>query len=1357
MFVPRLSACLLLFLLGLGLHAETFTNPRRLPTPGDPTSLLVGDLNHDGRQDILYGSGPYGAVVLHPLLAQPSGAYLPGQDIPLPPNIRQRCLLADLNADGNLDLICAGTAADYRSAYLAVLLGNGDATFQPAQITTVANADGSFATPAVAGDLNHDGHPDIVLTGVNGYQIVPLLGDGSGHLTAAPALSFGAVAVGAQLADLNGDGNPDLLVAGSVGSSIVVFLGHGDGTFADANRDQSNAYAVLADLDGDGHLDLVEGGVGVLHILHGNPDGTFSPTPLATLDFTDGVNSKSGFGTLLSVLACLDLNGDGIPDLLLGGDDGLTVLLGKPGLAFAPPTHYAVAQSFFLGPFMASNALVDLDGDGHLDFLSVGTNGIYILYGKPDGSFVSAPAYESGAITGNGTSADFNGDGTPDVVTTGDSNLHLRLGHGDGTFAPAVTIPGLPEPTTNGRDEVNPQLFHGDFNGDGKQDLLVAAVSSFDSTRTSYLRFGHGDGTFAAPALLAPLVQNSAFAYVAAVADMNHDGRDDILAIDLNDLYVSLSNGDGTFRRFATPIPSGNIRITIADFNHDGILDVAYVNGPTLFLLVGRGDGTFAVPVTVASTPSFAGTYAEADAITSADFDGDGNPDIAILVNGVSSPGTVLACVPFVLFGDGHGSFSAPAAGPSLNTSHSGLYTADLDGDGRADLLASGPLFANDDYTLTTIHSLPGRSFGPSTDLAATSGFPYIALTDLNRDGHPDILAVNGDSNAAANAFTVLLNQPGPPAATGTLTASPEPSAVTQPFSLTATLAPPPGSATNAPLSGTVAFSIDGTPLATAPLVNNIATVPGPTTLSPGTHQLSAVTSALSDAVTTYAPATLTATHVVTGLPTSLSLSASPNPAGVAQQVTFSFAASNAPSAPAGAPEPTGSITLTEGATTLSVGTTSGTSGLSFNAGHSFSAVGTHTITATYSGDALHAPATISIIVAINQIATTTTVALSLNPSVYGQPVTLTAHVTPAPGSTLMPTGTVLFTFCRGAVEHAVLDSTGTATVGNPVPGAIAEPVGACSVIATYTGDTNLLPSTSAVLRYTITPAASATALTAKPNPAYQGQTVTVDAFVTGVPAPTADPVTGLPLAPATLVPTGTIQILEGTTVLASAPVVGGHALIPLNTLAVGTHSLSASYQGDPNLLNSQSPTLTETILPSAFTIALSTPSVTVQGGTTAAISVIATSVGAWAGPLTLSVDNLPPTMLAAFTPAPLRLTAAASAQASLTITTKAVPYTVVATTTHSPISGPGRRLPQAPVVLALLVTAPWLFRRRRSLPTLLATLLAVTALGASLGCANLIEQVVFPPPATYTLPVTATDPATGASQTTTLTLTVTR
>src|SRR5947209_11892 len=221
---------------------------------------------------------------------------------------------------------------------------------------------------------------------------------------------------------------------------------------------------------------------------------------------------------------------------------------------------------------------------------------------------------------------DFNGDRKPDlaVVNYGDGSAWVLLGNGDGTFQPARNIL-----LTGGGNTVW-YIAEGDFNADGKLDLAVAGYGcpsdcfpSPSNTVTVWL--GNGDGTFRpGPSLT---VGNGPAG--VAVGDFNGDGKPDLVVANFNDntLSVLLGNGDGTFQAAQT---FGGVGmqpqfVAVGDFNRDGKLDLVVTNShsDSVSVLLGNGDGTFqpAQNFAVDRDPVY---------VTVGDFNGTGVQDLAV-------------------------------------------------------------------------------------------------------------------------------------------------------------------------------------------------------------------------------------------------------------------------------------------------------------------------------------------------------------------------------------------------------------------------------------------------------------------------------------------------------------------------------------------------------------------------------------------------------------------------------------------------------------------------------------------------------------------------------------------------------
>jgi hypothetical protein len=257
-----------------------------------------------------------------------------------------------------------------------------------------------------------------------------------------------------------------------------------------------------------------------------------------------------------------------------------------------------------------------------------------------------------------------------------------------------------------------------DFNGDGKPDIVVAGLAGIT------ILLGNGDGTFRT----LPTVLGGNYLYDLAVCDVNGDGKPDLIFASAG-ILVLLGNGDGTFGSPATYAPyAGAQNLVIADFNHDDRPDIAYVTGVPYFstnaiagILLGNGDGSFALPVTI-SVPDVPVR------IAAGDFRGIGIPDLVI--GGTSN---VL-----LLRGNGDGTFVL--AWQYRLTQINGLFVADVNADGKLDVLVqqtggtAGTVFlGNGDGTFRTVisNALYGWTGGPNP------------VADFNGDGIPDVLGVS--------------------------------------------------------------------------------------------------------------------------------------------------------------------------------------------------------------------------------------------------------------------------------------------------------------------------------------------------------------------------------------------------------------------------------------------------------------------------------------------------------------------------------------------------------------------------------------------------------------------------------------
>jgi len=467
-----------------------------------------------------------------------------------------------------------------------------------------------------------------------------------------------------------------------------------------------------------------------------------------------------------------------------------------------------------------------------------------------------------------------------------------------------------------------------------------------------------------------------------------------------------------------------------------------------------------------------------------------------------------------------------------------------------------GPLQDNGGPTFTCA-LLPGS---PATDAGDNTDAPPFDQRGFTR-------IVNGTIDIGAYELQTASTV----STTTTLTSSANPSDYyTQAVTFTAQVAAPnPGAGTP---TGTVTFEEGSTVLAAAKLSSGQVQFTT-SSLLPGTHSITASYSG----DTNFSASATALTQTVNPVRTRTTLSSSANPSTVGQAVTFT--ATVTPDSP-GAGTLTGRVGFREGLTTLGVAyiDASGQATLTLPGTDAYGtplaalSSGSHTITAYYWNDPIFGESTSAPLTQTVKLAspanTTTSLTSSVNPSVYGQAVSFTATVTANSPGARTPTGTVTFKDGSTTLGTGTLNAGGVATFS---AGALS--VASHSITSVYGGDTNDQGSTSTALTQMVNQASTTTTLKSSANPSVYGQSVTFTAIVA-------------PVSPGAGTPTGTVTFEEGTTVLGTGTFSSGLAQFATSSLGVGTHSITAVYNGDANFSVSTAAALTQTVKPaSAITI----------------------------------------------------------------------------------------------------------------------------------------------------------------------------
>jgi hypothetical protein len=1000
-----------------------FLSAKEFSSGTGPISMAVGDLNNDGKADIVVGNEVGTSNNVNILLGNGDGTFK-AATVFTSGNNPVSVALADLNKDGKLDLV----TVDLNSVNVNLALGNGDGTFKTA---TAINTNSSGCWSVFVGDFNNDAKLDLAVGCSGGISVLLGNGDGTFQTPKVMAIGGGASGVGMTAADVNKDGKLDLLVpTGNQTFVVEVYLGNGDGTFQAVKNTPALPWPVAVstgDFNADGKLDLVVGNQvsgNNVSILFGNGDGTFqTPTSYAA----------GGDGATTIVVG--DFNKDGKPDVATANlfNNNVSILLGGSGGTLKTAITYGVAT--------APQAIVsaDFNGDTNADLAAVSSNGdisthtgvVSVLLGNNNGQFQAGRTFFVGSTCFNtcanyaAATADFNGDGKADAVVTNNQNntVSVLIGNGDGTFTRTDYAVGN-----------NPVgVAIGDFNNDKKLDLAVAnycSATKCDTTSGSLsILLGNGDGTFQAATSIA-LAGNP---YWIAAADMNNDKKLDLIVsqqapFGTPQVAVLLGNNDGTFGAAMETnlVLGGPTQLAVGDYNKDGKLDVAVSGANTVEVRLGNGDGTFGSASDI--------SVFDATGIVTADLNKDKNLDLI-----VGSGGSGAAV--FVLLGNGDGTFKTAVSYPG-DAFVVSVAAADVNGDGKLDVVATGEYgadvwIANGDGTLQSYNSyaIGGSSNG-------------LAVADWNKDGALDILALYNSTGFDTSSAEVLLNTGGTKL---TLTSSANPSSFGQSVTFTATVAASVTVAGQAAPAGTATFKDGSTTLATVTLSSGTATYTT-SALSVGSHSIKFTYNGNKN----YNSHTSSAlTQTVNQASTTTAISSSANPSSFGQTVTFTATVTASTSG-----TPTGTVTFKDGGTTLGTGTLNSSGQATFAT--SSLAVGSHSITAVYGGDSNHLGSTSPVLTqTVNQAATTTGLTSSLNPSTFGQKVTFTATVTASTTGT--PTGKVTFKDGSSTLGTGTLNSSGQATFSTA---SLAR--GTHSITAVYGGDSNYLGSTSPALNQVV-------------------------------------------------------------------------------------------------------------------------------------------------------------------------------------------------------------------------------------------------------------------------------------------------
>jgi hypothetical protein len=777
--------------LGSAAAGVGWPNPKSLTNTQGTYFVLVADLNGDGIPDLVLGSNQVSIY-----LGNADGTYTKAPTI----SVQQAptsypIVIADFNQDGIPDL----AVPLYGSNDIAILLGKGDGTFA-APIMASLPGFPVDVTQLVVADFNGDGIPDLAVIDSDNSIVDILLGNGDGTFaaeTTKPPLS--GIPLNFATGDFNGDGKTDLAVTENSGT-IAILLGNGDGTFAASGSVNSTSGGspspiAVADFNGDGKLDIaVPAGTGASEsviVLTGNGDGTFN-SPFS------GPGSTSTSVTWIQVA---DFNQDGAPDVVLADSSGsATVFLNNGGGSLSESFHVVAGLSV---PYYLEVGVGDLNGDGYPDIVAGG------YYNNAQGLYLTEPtetASASASIQVNGVGrhlaqASFPAEGKYEssisssiplwgLLPATSTTLSVTSGGSTVTNVTPGTAVLLTSHVSAGTTAVNAgQVNFCDASAPHCTDIHILGSGALNSSGTATFRFVPGAGTHSYQAQF--VEDGFGLSSASNVASLNVGPApspvySDTIAITAdgspgdysltatvtgyggtatptgvvsfvdtsfgNNVLATASLGAGIpgigFLESLSPsFGSYSAREVTADFNGDGIPDLAVISsdnsfggGPfTVAVFLGNGDGTFRTGPTI--QPSDMWIY---PSMISGDFNGDGKPDLAIL----SYDGSTTSYLT-ILLNNGDGSFSAKPTVVAYQQGSTGgdvilgtMATADFNGDGKLDLAVVGDYVSSGGVTIL-LGNGDGTFAAAGPNLDPTADFALIATGDFNGDGITDFVTPN--------------------------------------------------------------------------------------------------------------------------------------------------------------------------------------------------------------------------------------------------------------------------------------------------------------------------------------------------------------------------------------------------------------------------------------------------------------------------------------------------------------------------------------------------------------------------------------------------------------------------------------
>lgn len=735
---------------------NTFTEQAGIQLTGvDYSSVAWGDYDNDGFLDILLTGSPGSGFAAKIYRNNGNNTFTEQTGISLTGIEDGSVAWGDYDNDGDLDILMTGW-----SSGASIYRNNGDNTFTEQKNIPLPRIS---AASLAWGDFDNDGDLDVLLTGcgTNANNAILYRNEILNSDTIPEAPSGLSSTVDSVAALRWNPVKTDATPAKGLTYNVRIGTTSGAGNVVSPMANAANGFRNVAgfgnaQLDTSFSLRNIKKGTyywSVQAVDNSFAGGTFAPEQTFSYNADYPASGLSFTYKNDSTVKCSWTRGNG---------DKCAVFVKERGIGKALPvnnTTYVGSKTF------GSGAQIDTSGwycvyNGVLDSVTVthlkattreyrfqvieytGSAGSEVYYTSigPRNPAQYKPAFsEQLQISLPGVSGstqawgDYNNDGKLDLLIAGydgsSSVVKLYKNNGDNTFTYQSSV-------TFSVGTVYDAAW-GDYDNDGDLDILIASTSS------SKLYENNGDGTFTLKANLPEVFMGK-----CVWADLNNDGFKDIILTGSSGTKVLKNNHDGTFTAQANSMPavSNYSAVACGDYDNDGDLDIllAGLNGSTEITKVFRNDGDFTfTEQTGIILPGIANC-----AVAWADMDNDGDLDIVI-------SGGAFDLFTKIYDNNGNNTFTEIAGTPFMGLYRSALCVGDFDNDGYRDLIVSGSVNGSDYYTLA-YHNNGNKTYSQSTAISLPGiQFGSLALGDYDNDGDLDLfLCGNSASGKVANIFS---------------------------------------------------------------------------------------------------------------------------------------------------------------------------------------------------------------------------------------------------------------------------------------------------------------------------------------------------------------------------------------------------------------------------------------------------------------------------------------------------------------------------------------------------------------------------------------------------------------------------